>query len=324
MPIKNGNYATLEALQFEMRKDPHLTHLYEYDRPTAVSATGNVIDIYKEFGSPRTTDWAPIDEEWFVGAGVGLAMTGVRTIVRLPSMTTVRAFELVFNQVGKMRYMTGGQINVPLVIWQMAAGRVSGSAGQHADAGQEALYAGIPGIKVVVPANPYDAKGLLHAALRDSDPVIFFHYSAINSIPVDVPDNDYVVPIGEAAIRQEGKDITLVGYGPAAIEINKAVAGLKQANISAEIIDPRTVKPMPIDAIVNSVRKTGKLLVIDHGHQTLGTAAEVIAGVAVTVPGAKFARLTFPDAPAPGAAEMIAWMTPDAPKIIEAARKMLA
>jgi pyruvate dehydrogenase E1 component beta subunit len=324
MAIKNGNYATLEALQFEMRKDPHLTHLYEYDRPTAVSATGKVIDIYKEFGEPRTTDWAPIDEEWFIGAGLGLAMTGVRTIVRLPSMTTVRAFELVFNQVGKMRYMTGGQVNLPLVIWQMAAGRVPGMAGQHADAGQEALYASIPGIKVVVPANPYDAKGLLHAALRDPDPVIFFHYGAINSVPVDVPDNDYVVPIGEAAVRQEGKDLTLVGYGPAAIEINKAVSGLQQANISAEIIDPRTVKPMPIDAIANSVKKTGRLLVVDHGHQTLGTAAEVIAGVAMNVPGAKVARLTFPDAPAPGAAEMIAWMTPDAPKIVEAARKMVA
>jgi pyruvate/2-oxoglutarate/acetoin dehydrogenase E1 component len=324
MAIKNGMYATLEALQFEMRKDPHLTHLYEYGRPTAVSPAGKVIDIYKEFGEPRTTDWGPIDEEWFVGAGVGLAMTGVRTIVRLPSMTTVRAFELVFNQVGKLRHMTGGQLNMPLVIWQDGAGRSPGSAGQHADAGQESLYAAIPGVKVVVPANPYDAKGLMHAALRDADPVVFFHYSAINSIPVDVPDNDYVVPIGEAAIRQEGKDITIVGYGPAAIEINKAADGLKQAGISAEIIDPRSIKPMPVEALVKSARKTGKLLVIDHGHETCGTAAEVIARVATAVPGVRVARSTFPDAPAPGAREMIAWMTPDAPKIIEAARKMMA
>jgi pyruvate dehydrogenase E1 component beta subunit len=323
MPIKNGNYAVLEALQFEMRKDPHLTHFYEFERPTAVSNTGKVIDLYAEFGEPRTTDWGPIDEEWFVGGGVGLALTGVRTIVHIPGMTTLRAFELVFNQVAPMRYMSGGQSSVPLVIWQDISGRQPGAGPQHCPAGQEVHYAAIPGIKVVVPANPYDAKGLMHAALRDPDPVIFFHYVQMNNILIDVPDNDYVVPIGEAAIRQEGKDITLVGYGPAAIEINTAIAGLKQANISAEVIDPRTVKPMPIDAIANSVRKTGRLLVVDHGHQTCGTAAEVVAGVAINVPGAKVARLTFPDAPGPASAEMISWMTPDAPKIVEAVRKML-
>lgn len=324
MPIKNGLFAVLEAVQSEMRQDKHLTHLYEYGRPLAVSAAGKVIDIYKEFGEPRTTDWAPIDEEWLLGACIGISMTGVRSVVRLPSMTTVRAFDLVFNQVGKLRHMTGGQLNMPLVIWQDGAGRAAGMAGQHADAGQEALYAAIPGIKVVVPSNPYDAKGLMHAALRDPDPVMFFHYAAINSISSDVPDEDYVVPIGEAAIRQEGKDLTLVGYGPAALEINKANAGLKQANISAEIIDPRSIKPMPIDAIIKSVKKTGKLLVIDHGHETCGTASEVIARVAMAVPGCKVGRLTFPDAPPPGAREMIAWMTPDAPKIVEASRKMVA
>ena len=324
MAVKNGLFAALEALQFEMQKDPTLVHLYEYGRPTGVSSTGKVIDIYKEFGHPRTTDWAPIDEEWLVGAGVGLAMTGVRTIVRLPSMTTVRYFDLVFNQVGKLRHMTGGQLGMPLIIWQDGAGRNAGSAGQHADAGQEALYAAIPGVKVVVPSNPYDVKGLMHAALRDPDPVVFFQYSQINSIPIDVPDNDYVIPIGEAAIRQEGTDITIVGYGPAAIEINKAAAGLKAAGISAEIIDPRSIKPMPIEAINKSVRKTGKLLVVDHGHETCGTAAEVIARVAIGVPGAKVNRSTFPDAPPPGAREMISWMTPDAPKIIEATRKMMA
>lgn len=324
MSIKNGNYAVLEALQFEMQKDPYLTHFYEFQRPTAVSNTGKVIDLYAEFGAPRIPNWGPIDEEWFLGGGLGMALNGVRTIVHIPGMTTMRAIDFVFNQASMMRYMSGGQLNVPLVIWQDISGRQAGSGPQHANAGQEVHYAAIPGIKVVVPANPYDAKGLMHAALRDPDPVIFFHYSQMNNISIDVPDNDYVVPIGEAAIRQEGKDITLVGYGPSAIEINKAMAALKQANISAEVIDPRSLKPMPIEAIANSVRKTGKLLVVDHGHETCGTAAEIIAGVATRVSGAKVARLTFPDAPAPAAAEMISWMTPDAPKIIEAVRKMVA
>lgn len=324
MAPKQGNYAVLEAIQHEMRNDPHMTMLYEYQRPVAVSPLGTVIDLHQEFGAPRIPDWGPIDEEWFVGGAAGIAMTGVRAIAHVPSMCTVRCFELVFNQVGKLRHMTGGQVNMPLVIWQDAAGRSPGMAGQHADAGQEALYASIPGIKVVVPSNPYDAKGLMTAALRENDPVIFFHYGAINSVPVDVPDDDYVVAIGEAAVRQEGTDITIVGYGPAALEIQKAIPLLAEAGISAEVIDPRTLKPLPIEAISASVMKTGRLLVVDHGHETLGTASEIIARVAMTVPGAKLARSTFPDAPPPGAKEAISWMTPDAPKIVEAARKMVS
>jgi len=324
MVNKPSNFAMLEALQTAMRNDPHMTMLYEYQRPVAAGPLGNVIDLYEEFGDLRIPDWGPIDEEWHVGGAAGIAMTGVKAIARVPSMCSTRCFELVFNQVGKLRHMTGGQVNMPLVIWQDAAGRSPGMAGQHADAGQEALYASIPGIKVVVPSNPYDAKGLLTAALEDGDPVIIFHYPAIDGNPTDVPDEAYVVPIGEAAIRQEGTDLTLVGYGPAAVEIQRALPGLAEAGISAEVIDPRTIKPMPIDAIVESVRKTGRLLVVDHGHETLGTAAEIIARVAIAVPGARFARSTFPDAPPPGAREMISWMTPDAPKIVEAARLMVA
>jgi pyruvate/2-oxoglutarate/acetoin dehydrogenase E1 component len=324
MVNKPSNFAMLEALQHEMRNDPHLTMLYEYQRPVAVGPLGNVIDLHEEFGELRIPDWGPIDEEWHVGGAAGIAMTGVRAVAHVPSMCTTRCFELVFNQVGKLRHMTGGQVNMPLVIWQDAAGRNPGLAGQHSDAGQEALYASIPGIKVVVPSNPYDAKGLMTAALNDPDPVIIFHYPAIDGNQTDVPDESYVVPIGEAAIRQEGTDLTLVGYGPAAVEINRALADIAAAGISAEVIDPRTIKPMPIQAIIDSVRKTGRLLVVDHGHETLGTASEIIARVAMAVPGARLARSTFPDAPPPGAREMISWMTPDAPKIVEAAKFLVA
>lgn len=324
MVNKPSNFAMLEAVQSAMRDDPHVTMLYEYQRPVAAGPMGNIIDLHEEFGELRIPDWGPIDEEWHVGGAAGIAMTGVRAIAHVPSMCVTRCFELVFNQVGKLRHMTGGQVNMPLVIWQDAAGRTPGMAGQHADAGQEALYASIPGIKVVVPSNPYDAKGLMAAALQDNDPVIIFHYPGIDGNPTDVPDDNYKVAIGEAAIRQEGTDLTIVGYGTAAVEIQRALPGLAEAGISVEFIDPRTVKPMPIDPIIASVQKTGKLLVIDHGHETLGTAAEIIARVAIAVPGAKFARSTFPDAPPPGAREMISWMTPDAPKIIEAAKVMVA
>ena len=324
MPVKPGFYSVLEGIQSEMQRDPTLTMLYEYQRPTAISPMGKVIDLYKEFGPVRVPDWGPIDEEWFLGACTGMAMTGVRAIAHCPSMTMVRAFELVFNQVGKLRYMTGGQASMPMVLWQDAAGRVAGSAAQHADAGQEALYAAIPGTQVVIPSDPYDAKGLMIAAIRSPDPVIFFHYALIDSVRVEVPDEAYVVPIGQAATRQEGKDITIVGFAPATLEIAKALPGLKEAGISAEFIDPRSLKPLPIDVIVQSVKKTGRLLAIDHGHETLGGTTEIVARVGMAVRGAQLARLAFPDAPAPGAREMVTWMTPDAPKIIAAAKKMMA
>ncbi len=324
MAPKPGNYAILEALQQEFRNDPHLTMLYEYQRPTAVSPTGQVIDLFKEFGPVRIPDWGPLDEEWFVGGGMGMAMTGVRSIAHLPSMTTLRTFELVFNQIGKLRHMTGGQASMPITLWIDAAGRGAGSAGQHSDAGQEAQYAALPGTTVVIPSDPYDAKGLMTAALRYPDPVIFFHYGAINNVQVDVPDGEVLIPIGEAAVRQEGTDITIVGVAPATLEIAKALPGLKDAGISAEFIDLRTIKPLPMEQILASVRKTGKLLAVDHGHETLGTPAEIIARVAMAVPGAKLGRVTFPDAPPPGARNMITWMTPDAPKIVEAAKKLVA
>jgi pyruvate/2-oxoglutarate/acetoin dehydrogenase E1 component len=324
MAVKPGRYAILEGVQHEMRNDPHLTFLFEYQRPTVISPLGQVIDLVEEFGTVRVPDGGPIDEEWFVGAAAGMAMTGVPCIANCPSMTTVRAFEFFFNQIGKLRHMTGGQANMPMVLWQDGAGRNPGLAGQHADAGQEALYAAIPGLKVVVPSDPYDAKGLMIAAIRDPDPVVFFHYGRINSVQVDVPDEAYVVPIGEAAVRQEGTDITIVGYAPASIEIAAALPELEAEGISAEFIDPRSLKPLPIDAIVNSVQKTGRLLAVDHGHETLGSVTEIIARVAMAVPGTRLSRMTFPDAPPPGAREMITWMTPDAPKIVEAAKRLVA
>lgn len=324
MAPKPGAFAILEAVQHEMREQPHLTFWWQSSKPVAVSPMGQVIDLHSEFGDPRVPSGTAINEEWYVGAAAGSAMSGVPAIAHNPSMTPVRAFELVFNQIGKLRHMTGGQASMPLVIWQDGAGRAPGPAGQHADAGQESLYGAVPGIKVVVPSNPYDAKGLMTAALRDPDPVVFFHYSEINGVQIDVPDDAYVVPIGEGVMRQEGSDITIVGYGPAAIEIDRAREELEAAGISAEIIDPRSIKPMPHEMIAESVRKTGRLLAVDHGHQTLCSATEIVARCAIDVPGARFGRLAFPDAPPPGARSMISWMRPDAPKIVEAAKKLVA
>ena len=154
MPLKSTTFAILEAIRAEMLADPHLTLLVENQRPAALGPGGQVIDLTAEFGPLRAPPYGPIDEEWLLGAALGMAMTGVRAIARPPSMTTLRTFELVFNQVGKYRAMRGGRGGLPLVIWQDAIGRGAGGSGQHADAGQEALHAALPGTIVVVPTRP--------------------------------------------------------------------------------------------------------------------------------------------------------------------------
>jgi pyruvate dehydrogenase E1 component beta subunit len=172
-----------------------------------------------------------------------------------------------------------------------------------------------------VPGDAYDAKGLMIAAIRDPDPVIFMTYGGpASGAQPDVPDDAYTVPIGKAAVRQEGTDITIVAWGDSAVQVKKALPDLDSAGIKAEVIDPRTIKPLDVDALVTSVKKTGRLLVVDHGHWTNGFGSHVIAEVVQKVDGAKCRRIAFPDAPAPAAREMIGWMNPDAPKVVEAAK----
>jgi pyruvate dehydrogenase E1 component beta subunit len=248
-------------------------------------------------------------------------MLGIPVVAELPSMTTTMPLEFVFNQVGNMRMMTGGQVSLPMVLWMDGAGRYGGSAQQHSQVGQEALYANIPGVKIVVPTNAYDAAGLMTAAIRDPDPVMFFDYRemAAGEQP-DVPDEAYELPIGKAVIRQAGTDLTLVAWAPATGDVNKALPDIAKAGIKVEYIDPLTLKPLDVATIVNSVKKTGKMLVVEHGYWTNGFSAHVVAEVAQQVDGAKLRRITFPDAAGPAAKEMIEWMRPDAPKILEAVK----
>jgi pyruvate dehydrogenase E1 component beta subunit len=204
------------------------------------------------------------------------------------------------------------------------AGRIPFQAAQHADAGLESSYARLAGLKVVIPSNPYDAKGLMISAIRDVDPVIFCDYSMPSSGP-PVPDDPYTVPIGEPVVRNEGKDITLVGYAPQTLELAKAVELLKQDGISAELIDPRTLAPLEgvMPTILKSVQKTGRLLTSDDGSYSFSNCTEIVARVAEALPGSKIKRLAFPDAPAPGAPEMLSYMRVDAAKIAAAAKKLV-
>lgn len=325
MAKKPYRYAILEALANEMRKDKNLVYIYEYQSPIATLPTGEVLNLRAEFGDVRTSGvgWA-LDEAWYVGCATGLAATGCRTVVELPSMTTVYPFEFIFNQVSNFRMMTGGQASMPMVIWIDGAGRYGGMAQQHSQVGHEALYANVPGLKIVAPSNNYDAAGLMTAALHDPDPVIFNDYSEVASTePLDVPDTPFEVPIGKAAVRQEGKDLTLVSWAPATVDVGKALPDLKKEGLSVEYIDLRTIKPIDEATLVASAKKTGRLLVVEHGYWTNGFSAHVLALVAQKVPGVKVTRITFPDAAGPAAAEMINWMRPDAPKIVLAAKETM-
>ena len=325
MPKKSYNYAQLEAVAQEMRANPDMVFFYEYQRPTATLPTGEVLDLAQEFGEPRTSGrgW-PIDEQWIVGAAIGAAAAGSKAVARTPSMAPIYAIEFVQNQAGKIRSMTGGQASMPFVLWNDGAGRSRGSAGQHTDVGLEALYANLPGVKVVCPSNAYDAKGLLIAAIRDPDPVVYMDYGEVKSgEQPDVPDEAYEVPLGKAEIRQAGRDVTLVAWAPATVDVQRALPELQQAGVSVEFIDPRTLKPLDLETIAASVRKTRRLLVVEHGHYTASYGSHIIAEVVQAVPNVKVRKIAFPDAPGPGSAVMMSWLRPDAPKIVDAAVQLV-
>jgi len=325
MAKKSYNYAQLEAVAQEMRTNPDMVYYYEYQKPVTVSSTGEVLDLVKEFGEVRTSGrgW-PIDECWIAGAAIGAAAAGSKAIARLPSMAQIFALEYVYNQAGKLRSMTGGQANMPFVLWVDGSGRQRGIAGQHTDVGAEVLYANLPGVKVVVPSNGYDAKGLLISAIRDPGPVVYVDYPEVKSgAQPDIPDQTYEVPFGQAVVRQEGDDLTLVAWAPVTVDVRKALPELAKAGIGVEYIDPRSLKPLDVDTLAESARKTGRLLVVEHGHYTAGFGAHVIAEVVQEVPGVKTRRLAFPDVPGPGAAGMMSWLRPDAPKIVDAVKQLM-
>jgi pyruvate dehydrogenase E1 component beta subunit len=327
---KSYAYAQYEGLAQMMREDPQLCHVYEYAYPSAVGPTGDILDLAVEFPAPRTPPGRgfAIDEAWYLGMATGASITGVPVVARLPSMTSTFCIEFIFNQGSKIRHMTGGQVGCPMVVWQDAAGRsfgrAGGSAGQHTDVGQEALYANLAGVKIVAPSNAYDAKGLMIAAIRDPDPVIYFDYRDVKSGPQpDVPDEIYEVPIGKAAVEQEGTDLTIVTWAPAIVEVRAALPEIEEAGISAEVVDLRSIKPMDVDTVLASVEKTGRVLAVTHAHYTNSVASHVVAEVAQKAPGAKAKIIAFPDAPGPFASTMMVWMRPDAQKIALAAQQMM-
>lgn len=269
--------AIREAMVLEMRRDKDVFLMGE-DIGLYGGAFGVTAGMLEEFGPNRVRN-TPISEAVIAGAAAGAAVTGMRPIAEIMfcDFATLAADQII-NQAAKMRYMLGGQAKVPMVI-RLPEGSGTGAAGHHSQS-LEALFCHIPGLKVVAPSTPKDAKGLLIASIRDNNPVMFFEQKLLYKEVGEVPEEDYFIPIGKSHIVQGGKDLTIVTYGRMLKVCLEAAKDAEKDGISIEIIDPRTLYPMDKKTIIKSVRKTRKLLIVHEACKTGGLGGEIAASVA--------------------------------------------
>lgn len=274
MPVLTYAQALNEALREEMRMDPRVFVMGE-----DIGLHGGMFRVTQglldEFGAERVIE-TPISEAGFVGMGVGAAMAGMRPVVELMFVDfALVAADQIINQAAKMRYMSAGQVAVPMVIrTQQGGGR--GNGAQHSQS-FEAWFAQVPGLKVVAPSTPSDAKGLLKSAIRDGNPVVFLEHKLLYNTKGEVPEGDYSIPIGKAEVKRDGRDITIVAYSRTLLFALEAAEKLAQEGIEAEVIDLRTIEPLDMEAVLASVRGTARLLVVHEAYNNCGIGAEIIA-----------------------------------------------
>lgn len=277
MPEITYAEAIRSAMSEEMRRDERV-FLFGEDIGRYGGAFGVSFGMLDEFGPERIKE-TPLSEAAIVGAAAGAAMVGMRPIAEIMFMDFILlAMEQLVNQAAKVRFMFGGKASVPMVI-RMPAGSGTGAAAQHSQS-LESLLIHIPGIKVVNPSTPYDAKGLLLSSIRDPNPVCFIEHKLLYKTKGEVPDEEYIIPLGVADVKREGGDITVVANNIMVSRTLKVAEKLGVEGIEVEVIDPRTLLPLDVDTIVKSVRKTGRLLVIHEACKTGGWAGEVIASIA--------------------------------------------
>jgi len=277
MPEMTYAEAIRAAMSEEMTRDERV-FLFGEDIGRYGGAFGVSFGMLDEFGPERIKE-TPISEAAIIGAAAGAAMVGMRPIAEMMFMDFILlAMEQLVNQAAKVRFMFGGKATVPMVI-RMPAGSGTGAAAQHSQS-LESLLIHIPGIKVVNPSTPYDAKGLLLSSIRDPNPVCFIEHKLLYKTKGDVPDQDYTIPIGVADIKREGRDITVVAANIMVSRTLSVAEKLSAEGIEVEVVDPRTLRPLDADTIIKSVRKTGRLLVVHEACKTGGWAGEVIASVA--------------------------------------------
>lgn len=315
--------ALREALREEMLRDENVFIAGE-DVGIYGGAYAVTKDLYEEFGEERVKD-TPISEAAIVGLGTGAALIGLRPVIEIMYIDfTTLAMDQIVNQAAKFHYMSGGNVKVPWVLrTQGGAGR-SGAA-QHSQS-LESWFIHIPGLKVIAPSTPYDAKGLLKSAIRDDNPVIFVEHKMLYNKKGPVPEEEYTIPIGKGIIVKEGKDVTLVSYSKEIDEAMKAAYELQKEGIDVEVIDPRTLKPMDFELIFESVKKTSHLVIAEEDHYTLGVGAEISAKVseeAIEYLDGPIIRVAALDVPIPAARKLEKRVIPDASRIIDGIKKSL-
>jgi pyruvate dehydrogenase E1 component beta subunit len=333
MPIKTFRAALNEALHQEMAADPRVVLIGE-DVTGGVGgdgvsdAWGGAFGVSKgllaAFGPGRVMD-TPITESAFVGAAAGAALTGLRPVAEIMFVDFIGScLDQIMNQAAKFRYMFGGRARTPMVL-RATFGGGARSASQHSQA-LYPIFTHIPGLKVVVPSNPFDAKGLLIQAIRDDDPVIFLENKMLYDETGEVPDRSYTVPFGEARVLREGKDATIIALGRMVGRAEAAAATLAAEGIRVSVIDPRTTSPLDRDTILEFAEETGRVVVVDEANPRCGMAADIAALIvedAFDALKAPILKVTPPHTPVPYAPALEDSYLPDAARIAAAVRRVV-
>ena len=324
MPEITLSQAVNQAIAEEMRRDSNVFLIGEdvAEAGTPFKVTSGLVE---EFSTERVID-TPISEPGFMGLAVGAAMTGSRPIVDLMFGDFLfLVMDQLCNQAAKIHYMSGGKLNVPLVL-RTNLGATRRSAAQHSQS-LHALVAHVPGLKVAMPSSAYEAKGLLKTAIRDNNPVVIFEDKLMYQDKAFVPDEEYLLPFGEAAILKEGRDVTLIGTSSMRQVCERAAILLDKDGINAEVIDPRTIVPLDENTILNSVKKTSRAVVVDEGHQNFGTTAEIASRIsekAFYYLDAPVIRMGAMDVPIPFSPVLEDLTVPTAERVAENARKIVS
>ena len=333
MPIKSYKEAINEAIAQEMKKDENVILIGEDVAGGAGTngeqdAWGGVMGVTKgllaQFGRERIID-TPITETAILGMASGAALTGLRPIAELMFVDFMGVcFDQILNQTAKFRYMFGGKAITPLTIRTMYGGGVR-AASQHSQC-LYPIFTHVPGIKVVIPSGPYDAKGLLINSIRDNDPVIFLEHKAMYDLTEDVPDESYVIPFGEANFTREGKDITLIGMGKTVSLCNNAADLLKKDGVHATVLDLRTLSPLDEDSILESAEETGRIIIVDESSPRCNIATDISALIcdkSFSYLKAPIKMISPPHTPVPFSPFLEDIYMPDEQTIISTAKKIL-
>jgi len=323
MPEITYREALNDALREEMQRDPSVFLLGE-DVGLYGGAFKITEGLYAEFGEKRVID-TPIAEGLIVGAAIGAAMAGLRPVAELMTVNfALLAMDQIVNHAAKIRYMFGGKVKVPLVI-RMPGGGGNQLGAQHSQS-LEAYFLHCPGLRVVMPSTPEDAKGLLKEAIRDDDPIIFLEHEHLYNTKGEVPPGDYTTPIGKAAVRRKGTDLTIISYSNMALLAGEASEQLAREGIQAEVIDLRTLSPLDIATVLASVRKTNRAIIVEEDWKTGGVGAEVSAQIyehAFTALDAPIVRVAGKDTPMPYAKNLEQAAIPRVEDVIQAAITVL-